>query len=43
MVVENLNIENPLPQTGRVVIKGYELGKMIGTPPGAIEAAKEAR
>jgi len=42
VVVEDLNIENPLPQHGRVVIKGYELGKMIGTPPGAIEAAKEA-
>ena len=42
IVVENLNIENPLPQQGRVVIKGYESGSMIGTPPGAIAAAREA-
>ena len=42
IIVENLNIKNPLPQNSRVVIKGYESGKMIGTPPGAIEAAKEA-
>ncbi len=42
IVVEHLNIVNPLPQHGRVVIKGYESGKMIGTPPGAIAAAKEA-
>jgi len=42
IVVENLNMKDPLPQQGRVVIKGYESGKMIGTPPGAIEAAKEA-
>ena len=41
-MVEELSIENPLTQHGRVVIKGYESGKMIGTPPGAIEAAKEA-
>jgi hypothetical protein len=42
IVVENLNIDNPLPQHGRVVIKGYESGSMIGTPPGAIKAAREA-
>jgi len=42
VVVEDLNTENPLPQRGRVIIKGYESGKMIGIPPGAVEAAKEA-
>ena len=42
IVVEDLNIDDPLPQHGRVVIKGYESGKMIGAPPGAIDAAKEA-
>ncbi len=42
VVLEDLDMNHPLPQHGRVVIKGYESGKMIGTPPGAIEAAKEA-
>ena len=42
VVVEELNMKNPLPQQGRVAIKGYESGKMIGTPPAAIEAAREA-
>lgn len=31
-----------LPKGELCVIKGYESGKMIGTPPAAIEAAKEA-
>jgi polyhydroxybutyrate depolymerase len=43
IIVENLNSENSLPQQGRVIIKGYESGRMIGTPPGAIAAAKEAK
>ena len=31
-----------LPLKERCILKGYENGRMIGTPPGAIEAAKEA-
>jgi hypothetical protein len=31
-----------LPKGERCIIKGYESGKMIGTPPAVIQAAKEA-
>jgi hypothetical protein len=31
-----------LPPTGRVIIRGYETGKMIGTPDAEIRAAVEA-
>ena len=31
-----------LPEGERCVIKGYETGKMIGTPPAVIQAAKES-
>ena len=31
-----------LPQEGRCVLKGYESGRMRGTPPAAFKAAKEA-
>ncbi|HKA08586.1 MAG TPA: hypothetical protein VKD71_15110 [Gemmataceae bacterium] len=37
MWVQNLE----LPAKKRCVLKGYELGEMIGTPPAAIAAAKE--
>src|SRR5262249_41414187 len=30
-----------LPAKQRCVLKGYETGKMIGTPPAVLEAAKE--
>ena len=30
-----------LPTDGRCILRGYETGSMIGTPPAAIEAAKE--
>jgi len=37
MWVNNLE----LPSEKRCVLKGYELGEMIGTPPAVIAAAKE--
>lgn len=40
IVVEDTGM--PLPQEGRIVIRGYESGKMIGTAPAEIDAAKEA-
>ena len=40
IVVDNINTK--FPQDRRIVIRGYESGKMIGTPPAVIKAAKES-
>ncbi|MCU0728446.1 MAG: hypothetical protein MUE73_22115 [Planctomycetes bacterium] len=40
VIIENPEVE--LPPAGRVIIRGYETGKMIGTPDAEIQAAAEA-
>jgi hypothetical protein len=39
----DIGIENvdSLPKVTRCILRGYEMGQMIGTPPAVVQAAKE--